>query len=101
MHVSKTEITKWTSRSELSHTVTQNYFEKEEISFYEYDHLQCEGIFHEEGGGGDGVLNKTLYGEALNNIPFLTENVPFSYTIYWKIVSLSFHVPSLELWFPF
>ena len=33
-------------------------------------------------GGGDGVLNKTLYGEALNNIPFLTENVPFSYTIY-------------------
>ena len=32
--------------------------------------------------GGDGVLNKTLHGEALNNIPFLTENVPFSYTIY-------------------
>ena len=32
--------------------------------------------------GRDGVLNKTLYGEALNNIPFLTENVPFSYTIY-------------------
>ena len=33
-------------------------------------------------GGRDGVLNKTLHGEALNNIPFLTENVPFSYTIY-------------------
>ena len=55
-----------------------------------------------------GVLNKVLHGEAPSRgptpypfyIPFLTEKVPLSYTLHWKMVPLS-HVPKQKHCIPF